>query len=199
MAQLVATPGASAGTWPALGRLERTTLAELIVNGPKSRAEIARKLGMSRASLTRVARSLVDQGFVTEGPLEMRGATGRPSEMLRVKPGSRHFLGVKLTADALYAVVTDLAGQIQSSHTEPLVSRAVEDAVAQLAAVHQRLEGDVPGIAAAGISLAGDVALIDGRQVVLDSPFSAGAMSCWPTSFTNAWASPSPPKTTSDH
>ncbi len=171
MAQLVATPGASAGTWPALGRLERTTLAELIVNGPKSRAEIARKLGMSRASLTRVARSLVDQGFVTEGPLEMRGATGRPSEMLRVKPGSRHFLGVKLTADALYAVVTDLAGQIQSSHTEPLVSRAVEDAVAQLAAVHQRLEGDVPGIAAAGISLAGDVALIDGRQVVLDSPF----------------------------
>lgn len=163
--------GSIATSWPSLGNLERTTLVELLVDGPQSRAEIARKLGLSRASLTRVARSLINQGFVTEGALELRGATGRPSEMLQVDPSARRFLGVKLTDDTLYAVVTDLAGTIQASHSERLVSTSVEDTVDQLAAVRQRLAPEGGEIAAAGISLAGDVTRIDGRQVVINSPF----------------------------
>ena len=44
-----------------LSGLERSTVRELLIHGPKSRAEIARELGMSRASLTRVARTLIEQ------------------------------------------------------------------------------------------------------------------------------------------
>lgn len=171
MAELRATRTTGSPTWPTLGSLERTALAELLVRGPKSRAEIARKLGMSRASLTRVARSLVDQGLISEGPFELRGATGRPSEMLRVELGARSFLGVKLTHDTLYAVVTDLAGQVRASLCEPLASQTVDATVAHIADVHRRFHGDHPNIAAAGICLAGDVARVDGRQVVLKSPF----------------------------
>jgi predicted NBD/HSP70 family sugar kinase/DNA-binding MarR family transcriptional regulator len=101
--------GAGRASTAPLSGLERSILRELLVNGPKSRSEIARDLGMSRASLTRVTRTLLERGLVADGPLERRGATGRPSELLRIRPEGRRFLGVKLTSDRLFAVVTDLA------------------------------------------------------------------------------------------
>jgi predicted NBD/HSP70 family sugar kinase len=154
-----------------LSGLERSTLRELLIHGPKSRAEIARELGMSRASLTRVTRTLIEQGLIADGPLELRGATGRPSEVLRIRPEGRRFLGVKLTSDRLFAVVTDLAAQAQAAYDEPLVSQSVEDAVAQIGGVYERLAAEHPGIEAVGIGLAGDVVSKGGQQILLESPF----------------------------
>ncbi|WP_335987582.1 ROK family transcriptional regulator [Glycomyces sp. MUSA5-2] len=154
-----------------LSGLERSTLRELLIRGPKSRAEIARELGMSRASLTRVTRALIEQGLLADGPVELRGATGRPSEVLRIRPESRKFLGVKLTGDHLFAVVTDLAAQALAEYDEPLASRRVKDAVAQIGAVHERLAEEHPGVVAAGIGLAGDVVSTDKGQTVAQSPF----------------------------
>ncbi|GAB4004837.1 ROK family transcriptional regulator [Glycomyces albus] len=151
--------------------MERGTLRELLTNGPKSRAEIARELGISRASLTRVTRTLIEQGLVTDGAVELRGATGRPSEVLHVRPEGRRFLGVKLTGDRLFAVVTDLTARALAEYDEPLASRSVEDVVAQIGGVYERLADDSPGMAAVGIGLAGDVASVAGRQIVLESPF----------------------------
>jgi DNA-binding Lrp family transcriptional regulator len=156
---------------PPLSGLERGTLRELLVHGPKSRAEIARELGMSRASLTRVTRTLMEQGLVTDGAVELRGATGRPSGVLHIRSEGRRFLGVKLTGDRLFAVVTDLTAQALAEHDEPLASRSVEDAVAQIGGAFERLAGQHPGIAAVGIGLAGDVAFAGGRQIVRKSPF----------------------------
>ncbi len=171
MANLPAPRVAGSEPWPALSDLERHALRELLIHGPKSRAEIARELGMSRASLTRVTRTLVEHGLVAEGAMELRGVTGRPSELLHVQPGARRFLGVKLTSDTLFAVVTDLSAQVLASHDEPLASQEVEDVVAQIGGVCERLAGGPPGIAAAGICVAGDVVAADGRQIVVDSPF----------------------------
>jgi DNA-binding IclR family transcriptional regulator len=42
-------------------------LLDLLVHGPRSRIRIAERLGLSRASLTRVARELVDSGVVLQG------------------------------------------------------------------------------------------------------------------------------------
>ncbi|GAA2161955.1 MULTISPECIES: ROK family transcriptional regulator [Glycomyces] len=164
---------AAKGRAPAvpLSGLERSTLRELLIHGPKSRAEIARELGMSRASLTRVTRALIEQGLVADGPVKLRGATGRPSEVLRIRPEGRQFLGVKLTGDRLYAVVTDLAAQALVEYDEPLTSRSVEDAVAQIGGVCERLSAEYPGIEGAGIGLAGDVVSKGDRQIVLESPF----------------------------
>ncbi|MCC3764482.1 ROK family transcriptional regulator [Glycomyces sp. TRM65418] len=157
--------------WPSLRSVERSALRELLIHGPKSRAELARLLGMSPSSLTRVTRTLVEQGFVVEGATELRGATGRPSELLNIRPGARNFLGVKLTHDTLFAVVTDLTAQVLTAHQEPLDSQAVGDAVAQLDRVHELLAASHPDIAAVGICLAGDVQNSGGRQIVVESPF----------------------------
>jgi predicted NBD/HSP70 family sugar kinase len=163
--------GAGRASTAPLSGLERSILRELLVNGPKSRSEIARDLGMSRASLTRVTRTLLERGLVADGPLERRGATGRPSELLRIRPEGRRFLGVKLTSDRLFAVVTDLAANALAEYDEPLASQSVEDAVAQISGAYDRLAAEHPGIEGVGIGLAGDVVSKGDRQIVLESPF----------------------------
>ncbi|MFD7307451.1 ROK family protein [Promicromonospora sp. NPDC059942] len=163
-------PGGAA-VWPALADAERSVLRELLIHGPLPRAEIARRLGVSRASLTRVTRALMDHGLVTEGQVELRGATGRPSELLVVRHEARHFLGVKLTGDALFAVVTDLGARIVAAHEERITDREPGAVIEQIAAAHARFAERFGSIVAGGVALAGDLTVVDGRQVVKDSPF----------------------------
>ncbi|WP_437386485.1 ROK family protein [Plantibacter flavus] len=161
----------SARDWPYLADAERGALRELLIHGPLPRAEIARRLGVSRASLTRATRVLMEQSMITEGEVALRAAMGRPSEMLVVRHDTHHFLGVKLTGDAVFAVVTDLGAQIVASVEEPLVSTSVSDTVDQIAAIHARFAERFDDIHAAGVCLAGDLARVDGRQIVVVSFF----------------------------
>jgi predicted NBD/HSP70 family sugar kinase len=157
--------------WPDLAPAERAALLEVLIHGSLPRAEIARRLGLSRATLTRITRTLVEAGLLTEGATELRATTGRPSEMLQLRTDTRRFLGVKLTGDTLYAVVTDLGARILSSIEEPLVTTEVDDVVDQIAAVAARMEVEHPGLTAIGVCLAGDVANRGGEGIVTVSPF----------------------------
>jgi predicted NBD/HSP70 family sugar kinase len=160
-----------APTWPVLNEAERSTVREVLIRGPRSRAEIARTLGLSKTSLTRVTRRLVDVGLLTEGDVELRGWTGRPSELMHAELTGRHFFGVKLTGDALFWVVTDLGARVVESGDEPLEDRAVDSVLDQVSAVYRNLETRHPTLTAAGVCVAGDIAMVAGRQIVLDSPF----------------------------
>ncbi|MEV0893767.1 ROK family transcriptional regulator [Promicromonospora sp. MEB111] len=161
----------SAAVWPVLADAERGVLRELLIHGPLPRAEIARRLGVSRASLTRATRALMDHGLVAEGAVELRGATGRPSELLVVRHDARHFLGVKLTGDTVFAVVTDLGARIVAVHEEPISSREPDAVIDQIAVIHARFVEEYGTIVACGVALAGDLTLLDGRQVVKKSQF----------------------------
>ncbi|QFZ24287.1 ROK family transcriptional regulator [Saccharothrix syringae] len=115
-------------------------LMELLVHGPMPRAEIAPRLHLSRPTLSRVTRTLVTAGLLAEGPTELRSPTGRPSELLHVRGESHHFLGVKLTADRLYAAVTDLTAAVVASAEEPLRSNRPDDVVRHVAGVAARFD-----------------------------------------------------------
>jgi predicted NBD/HSP70 family sugar kinase len=171
MSRSRSTAPVSRATWPVLADAERGVLRELLVHGPLPRAEIARRLGVSRASLTRVTRALMEHGLVTEGDVELRGATGRPSELLVVRQAARHFLGVKLTGDTVFAVVTDLGAHIVATHEEAIRSREPDAVIDQVAAIYTRFAATYDTIVAGGVALAGDVTVIDGRQVVKVSQF----------------------------
>lgn len=158
-------------SWPYLPDAERGALRELLIHGPLPRAEIARRLGVSRASLTRATRVLMEHSMISEGEVALRGAMGRPSELLVVRHDAHHFLGIKLTGDAVFAVVTDLGAQIVASVEEPLISTSVEDTIDQLVAIHARFAEEFDDIHAAGVCLAGDFARVDGRQIVVVSFF----------------------------
>ena len=157
--------------WPVLIDTERAALREVLVHGPRSCAELARQLNLSKTSLTRVTRRLIECGLLAEGNVELRGSTGRPSELLHAQLESHRFFGAKLTGDSLYCVVTDLGARVISSVEYPIVDTAVDSTLDQISAIFMTFATDGPGISAAGICVAGDVAKIAGREVVVDSPF----------------------------
>lgn len=157
--------------WPALPEGSRLALREILIHGTLSRAEIARSLGLSRASLTRAMRILVAHRLVVEVGTGVRGATGRPSELLQSSSGQWEFLGVKLTRERLYAAVTDLGGRVLALHEEAVVSTVPEALADQIRAVHERLRAAHPAICAVGVSLPGDVLVRGGEAVVASSPF----------------------------
>jgi predicted NBD/HSP70 family sugar kinase len=158
-------------TWPVLHEGLRRVLRELIIHGAQSRVDMARKLDVSRANLSRLARELIDLGLISEGAPLYSPTRGRPAELLHLEPGAAHFVGVKLTGDHLYAVLTDLAAQVIDERTERLDSRepaAVSDQIARVSAA--LFEGRaVP--AALGICLAGNVLERDGVRLVEQSHF----------------------------
>ncbi|WIB43967.1 ROK family transcriptional regulator [Curtobacterium sp. MCLR17_058] len=157
--------------WPALPDGSRLALREILIHGVLSRAEIARSLGLSRASLTRAMRILVSQRLVVEVGTDVRGATGRPSELLQVSSGQWEFLGIKLTKDRLYAAVTDLGGRVLALHEEAIDDTAAESLAEQITAVLERLRDAHPAICAVGVSLPGDVMVRAGESVVAASVF----------------------------
>ncbi|GAA2934507.1 ROK family transcriptional regulator [Microbacterium luteolum] len=163
--------GSAFDAWPYLTGVERGALRELLIHGALPRAEIARRINVSRASLTRASRVLMEHSLVAEDEIALRGAMGRPSEMLVIREDTHHLLGIKLTGDSVFAVVTDLRARSVAEVEERLVSTSVEDTVDQIAAIHARFARTFGDIRAAGICLAGDLAQIDGRQIVVASYF----------------------------
>ncbi|MBT1676995.1 ROK family transcriptional regulator [Curtobacterium aurantiacum] len=157
--------------WPALPDGSRLALREILIHGVLSRAEIARSLGLSRASLTRAMRILVAQRLVVEVGTDVRGATGRPSELLQVSSGQWEFLGIKLTKDRLYAAVTDLGGRVLALHEEVIDDTDPASLAERIAAVLERLRAAHPAICAIGVSLPGDVIVRAGESVVAASVF----------------------------
>jgi len=157
--------------WPRLPAPVRKVLLELLIHGAMPRAELAERLGISRPTVTRLTRTLIAERLVFEGESELRSSKGRPSELLYVHGGGRHFLGVKLTGDHLYAVLTDLRASVVATADERLVSRRVSDVVMQIAGVARRLAAEGPEITAVGVTLAGTMSRRVDPPVVVESAY----------------------------
>lgn len=157
--------------WPVLHEGLRRVLRELLIHGAQSRTDVARKLDVSRANLSRLARELVDLGLISEGPPQHTTTRGRPPELLQLEPGFAHLLGVKLTGDHLYAVVTDLGATVVAERTEPLEARDPVSVADHIARVGRELLAGRALPAAAGVCLAGDVLERNGVRLVEQSRF----------------------------
>ncbi len=154
-----------------MGAAERAALLQILIHGALSRADLAGRLGLSRGRLTRITRDLIEKKLLAEGATEARSAMGRPSELLVLQPASHHFLGVKLTGDVLYAVVTDLGAKIVASTEVTLSSRSVTDVVGEIAGVARRFMEEMPTLTAVGVSLAGHIRHERDGEVVDDSAY----------------------------
>ena len=145
----------------------RALAREVLIRGPISRGDLAARLGLSVASLTRLSRPLLDSGVLREADEAASTSIGRPIRPLEVSPESHRFVGVKLTGDSAAAVATDLRSDVIGSSERPLRSHGVEDVVGTIADAVADLgaPGDFSGI---GVSIGGKVGLGD---MVLRAPF----------------------------
>jgi len=92
--------------------------------GGISRKELARKTGLSAATITSITRDLIEKGYVRTSGTKVIGR-GRPVEILEYDAQSRYALGIELHDHAIFGVVTDLyANPIHTHRIEPVMDGA---------------------------------------------------------------------------
>ncbi len=141
---------------------------EVLRHGPLSRSDIARRLGLSAGSLTRLAAPLIDSGLLIEVGERAQPGAGRPSRLVDVRAGSRHFIGMKLTAADVTGVVTDLRATVIAEGVVPLTSTDPTDVVAAVSTLVARFVDAGHHPTALGIGVGG---LVGAGGVVLSAPF----------------------------
>lgn len=88
-------------------------LNHLHQNGPISRSEIAKQLGINKASISTTVRELINRDIVIEvGQRTGNQEVGHPSIDVMINPDAGRIVGVNLESDRVKAVVTDVAPKI---------------------------------------------------------------------------------------
>jgi len=131
----------------------RAVVRTVVLHGPISRSEVARRLGLSPASMTRLAKPLIDQNLLVEDDVVADPIHGRLVRPLDVSPSLR-FVGVKIAIDAVHGVLTDARASILARHTAPLASSTPDDVIRVVADVIARL-ADGEAVHSVGVSLGG--------------------------------------------
>src|SRR3569833_493773 len=119
----------------------RAVAREVLSHGPLSRSEVARRRDLSAGSLTRLSAPLLESGLLVDVGEQADGKVGRPSQLLDVVPASRRFIGMKLMADAVLGVTTDLRANVLATESRRLPATdpaTVAGVIAELAAQLRR-------------------------------------------------------------
>lgn len=129
---------------------ENAALRALYEQGPLSRAELARVLGLNRSSSGHIIASLLARGLVRE----IAGATpqgrGRPGILLDLVPEAQTFLGLELGVEHIALVELDLCARVLRSESVAFAGGTAEMALSRALA----LKGSTP-LAGIGIAVPG--------------------------------------------
>jgi predicted NBD/HSP70 family sugar kinase len=157
-------------TWTPLSGPSHALALDVLINGPLSRAELARRLALSAGSLTRLTKPLVDSGLLVEvDAMRVLGQrTGRPQTPLDIVPGSHHFVGIKLTGEMAYGVLTNLRAEVVATEDRPLPSKDPTAIVSVISELVATLSRRAPSVTAVGISVGGHAA---DHTTVSSAPF----------------------------
>jgi predicted NBD/HSP70 family sugar kinase len=161
-------PDASTG-WLSLTGASRAVAVEVLRRGPLPRSALARRLGLSAGSLTRLTKPMLDAGVLREaGPRGAPAVAGRPTTPLDVVAGAHHFAGVKLTGDHAYAVRVDLRARTLDAVDGPLRGKEPSAVTATVADLVSRLTVRSVPLTGLGVSIGGRVS---GGRTVVAAPY----------------------------
>jgi predicted NBD/HSP70 family sugar kinase len=176
--------------------LNRLRVIESIYRHPAvSRAEIARRTGLSRATVSTVAEELgrahlIQEHDVPEAEQRPRG-TGRPPTLLSLVPGAAFAIGIDIGHQHVRVMICDLAGEPLAdewsradvddapSETLDLVHDLVRRALRDAAVAPERLLGAGMGLAAPVNKHTGQLAadgILPGWQGVAPAAEMAGRL-----------------------
>ena len=151
-------PSAERSTWTPLAGAAHSIALEVLLDGPLPRSELARRLDLSAGSLTRLSKPLLDAGLLVETRGVCDPASGRLTRPLDVDDTRDGFVGVKLTADTAYAVLTTLRAEVVASRELALADRSAGTVAGTVAALVADLgRVDPRPVRAVGVSLGGRV------------------------------------------
>jgi predicted NBD/HSP70 family sugar kinase len=147
----------------------------VLTHGPLSRAEVGRHTGLSPGAVTKATIPLLDDAWIVEiGPAPGDRPAGRPATLIAVRAERASFLGVKVTAEELIGVLTDLTARPLATRRAALDSRDVGSVVLAIGRLVKKLVSaqaahDAAEVHSLGVAISGDV---DGHTgTVHHSPF----------------------------
>ncbi|MGR0319396.1 ROK family transcriptional regulator [Agromyces sp. ZXT2-3] len=99
---------------------EERVLAALRAHGALSRGELAKRVGLSRTTLSEITANLLQRGaiIVADTDAATRAGSGRPAERLALDPDSGQFLGVDFGHRRVHVAVADASHEIIAQGVE---------------------------------------------------------------------------------
>lgn len=132
-----------------------------------SRADIAKEMGLTQASITKIVAVLMEMGIVSEVG-NIKGQGNRRSVGLKLNTETNQIIGVKFARQMFQVGVFDISGKLYTSRkTEYSIEQDKEIVLAQMKGqIHKILE-DYPNVVAIGLALPGPYLRDEGRIAVM--------------------------------
>lgn len=154
----------------------QAVLDALRTHGPASQAALARRLRLSKSTVSAVAARLLAQGLVRQSPVP-RSRVGRRPTLLELNPEAGFVVGIDLGATYIRVATADACGGIRSRIRERTARTSLDALLEQIVRLVGQAAGQAgirPGkLLAVGIGVPGAVS--DGRiRLVPNLPFLEG-------------------------
>lgn len=94
-------------------------LRDLWRHSPLSKAMLAQRNGLTKATVTSICRDLDAMGLIHNAGQDRTGL-GRPGELIELNPSARCAIGVEISTNYVAAVLTDLCGQPLWQRSAPI-------------------------------------------------------------------------------
>ena len=117
----------------AMRQYNRRMLLNEIRRQPVSRAELAERTHLTRASVTQIIEELIGEGLVVEGASVERSRLGRRSTLLNINPSAGAILGVNLSRGQCDVGAVDLLGTVLRYRVLPVPGRSADDLLDEIA------------------------------------------------------------------
>ncbi len=86
-------------------------LHQLRLHAPLSRADLAKRIGLNRSTVSSIVARLLDQGFIHETAFQT-DKLGRPGLSLELNPLGGCAVGVEIAPDSVHVILTDFVAQV---------------------------------------------------------------------------------------
>ncbi|WP_433271899.1 ROK family protein [Actinosynnema sp. CS-041913] len=170
---------------------------DTIASAPgSSRAAVAARTGLTKATVSSLVDRMIGAGLVVEGEAQARPGPGRRGTALHLSPAGPHGLGVEIGVDYVSTCLVDLTGRVRARWLRPSDNRASAPArvlTKVAAAIRLALKQNVP-VGGVGVAVPGLVESASGilrvapnlgwrevdvrgeltRRVALDAPVLVG-------------------------
>ena len=103
-------------------------LRQVAASGSLSRAQVALRTGLTKATVSTLVDAMIDARLVVENDPE-RGLIGRPGSPLSLNPKGPAGLGIEINVDYVSACVLDLTGAVRCRRTVAIDNRLLRPEV----------------------------------------------------------------------
>jgi predicted NBD/HSP70 family sugar kinase len=158
-------PGSGSGSLSSLREFNRLRIVDFLrTNGTASRAELARRTGLSRSTVSTLVADLQRRGLVVEraGQFAGEGQPGRPAALLELDPSAAAAIGVDFDHDKVRVAVSDLSRSVLAEAAAPFdvdhdATGSLELAAKLVEQVLDESQVDRERVLGVGIALAGPI------------------------------------------